>query len=263
MVYSITNYFSNLWNKVSEYAQKIKDAMDKINPFHRESPSLVDWVKIGSKEIKATYTKLATDIQSIDFGRPNLVKSFTPEVKKFKKGTDKIREVYTDFRSGMQNTDFRRPNLMGSITPEFAGGKTIGPNISQYNPISGTTKKVKNELSDLIRSLLNKLEELLNILVEYTEKFKGTTNRMDRGPAPSFIKDIQKGSEELKDAFTNFTNRVQYTDFRRPNLMGSLTPTIGQAVNTTQNINQYNTINRPFDYDSAMSELGWKMRTGG
>jgi TP901 family phage tail tape measure protein len=32
------------------------------------------------------------------------------------------------------------------------------------------------------------------------------------------------------------------------------------ASNTT--ITQNNTINRPFDYDSALSELGWKMRTG-
>jgi len=62
------------WNKakkfIEETAQKIKDEADKINPFHKESPSLVENVQNGVQDIITSYQRLN-----------NL--SFTPAVTQF------------------------------------------------------------------------------------------------------------------------------------------------------------------------------------
>lgn len=63
-------YLSDLWSKVTEYANKIKKAMDKINPFHRESPSLVDYVQMGTSKIAQEYSNLAGGLRSLDFKTP-------------------------------------------------------------------------------------------------------------------------------------------------------------------------------------------------
>lgn len=55
--------FKDAIGKVSEYAQKIKDKLDKINPFHRESPSLVDWVEMGTEKIASLYGGLQENLQ--------------------------------------------------------------------------------------------------------------------------------------------------------------------------------------------------------
>lgn len=55
---AIVEPFEAAKRKVEEIAQKIKEAADKINPFHRESPSLVDNVQRGVKAIKDAYSGL-------------------------------------------------------------------------------------------------------------------------------------------------------------------------------------------------------------
>lgn len=56
-----------LWNKVKEIAGKIKDALSQISPFHKSSPSLVEYVQMGTGIIENTYRSLADSINGIDF----------------------------------------------------------------------------------------------------------------------------------------------------------------------------------------------------
>ena len=51
--------FNDAWNSISKTAEKIRGALDKINPYHRESPSLVDNVKSGVNKIINQYKSLS------------------------------------------------------------------------------------------------------------------------------------------------------------------------------------------------------------
>jgi hypothetical protein len=56
---TITNPWAKALEVVTEIAKKIKEkALEKINPFHRESPSLVDNVRAGVAEIINSYASL-------------------------------------------------------------------------------------------------------------------------------------------------------------------------------------------------------------
>lgn len=55
--------FEDAKRKIEEIGQSIKDAAEKINPFHRESPSLVDNVKKGLQIIRGEYDSLGAGIQ--------------------------------------------------------------------------------------------------------------------------------------------------------------------------------------------------------
>lgn len=65
---AIVKPFEEAKRKVEEIAQAIKNAADKINPFHRESPSLVDNVRAGVKAIQDAYDGLG-----VSFNPPSLV----------------------------------------------------------------------------------------------------------------------------------------------------------------------------------------------
>jgi tape measure domain-containing protein len=56
---SVVNEFQRFWEKVRDLAAKIKEKLDMINPFHRESPSLVDNVVKGINLIKEEFSSLA------------------------------------------------------------------------------------------------------------------------------------------------------------------------------------------------------------
>lgn len=51
--------FQDAWNFIRDIVNKIREQMNKINPFHRESPSLVDNVKKGLGVIKDEFSSLA------------------------------------------------------------------------------------------------------------------------------------------------------------------------------------------------------------
>lgn len=55
---AITQPFTDAWNSVKNIASNIKGELDKINPFHRNSPSLVDNVRAGVGEIIGEYKSL-------------------------------------------------------------------------------------------------------------------------------------------------------------------------------------------------------------
>lgn len=57
---AITKPFTDAWGKVQEIAGKIKNEMDKLNPFHRESPSLVDNITKGVGVIQSQFDKLGS-----------------------------------------------------------------------------------------------------------------------------------------------------------------------------------------------------------
>lgn len=59
---AIVGPFEEAKRKVEQIAQAIKDAADKINPFHRESPSLVDNVRAGVKAIEEAYSGLGMNL---------------------------------------------------------------------------------------------------------------------------------------------------------------------------------------------------------
>lgn len=56
-----------LWNKAKEIAGKIKDALSQISPFHKSSPSLVEYVQMGTGIIEDTYRNLSDSLSGIDF----------------------------------------------------------------------------------------------------------------------------------------------------------------------------------------------------
>lgn len=57
---SITKPFVDAYNTVSRIAGQIKDSLDKISPFHRNSPSLIDNVRAGVGIIKQEYQSLVS-----------------------------------------------------------------------------------------------------------------------------------------------------------------------------------------------------------
>lgn len=62
---AIVKPFEDAKRKIEEIGKAIRDAADKINPFHRESPSLVDNVKKGLSIIRNEYDSLGAG-----FGMP-------------------------------------------------------------------------------------------------------------------------------------------------------------------------------------------------
>lgn len=90
--------------KIEEIAQSIKDAADKINPFHRNSPSLIDWVQKGMGVIKDEYAGLYDSMSNLDFkgsvigiaDQMNFTPNFQPA------GAKVIQQnVYADIKDGM------------------------------------------------------------------------------------------------------------------------------------------------------------------
>lgn len=81
---AITKPFKDAWNTIKDIAGKIKNELDKINPFHRSSPSLVDNVLRGVDIIKDQYASLAgIKLPAIAHTMPSLaqsptLQSFTP-----------------------------------------------------------------------------------------------------------------------------------------------------------------------------------------
>lgn len=61
---AIVEPFEAAKRKVEEIANAIKSAVDKINPFHRESPSLVDNVRAGVKAIQDAYDGIGVNLAS-------------------------------------------------------------------------------------------------------------------------------------------------------------------------------------------------------
>lgn len=55
---AITSPFRRAWDSVMDYVRRIRDELDRLNPFHRESPSLVDNVTAGVREIQKQYARL-------------------------------------------------------------------------------------------------------------------------------------------------------------------------------------------------------------
>lgn len=55
---AIIKPFKDAWNTISEIVEKIRVAMDKISPFHHESPSLIDKVTKGVGIIKDQFSDL-------------------------------------------------------------------------------------------------------------------------------------------------------------------------------------------------------------
>ena len=61
-----TDKLDELWNKAREVGGKIKDALMQMNPFHKNSPSLVELVQKGTQIIQRTYEDLADNVGNLD-----------------------------------------------------------------------------------------------------------------------------------------------------------------------------------------------------
>lgn len=57
---AIVDPFRNAFNKVKDMADEVWEKLQKINPFHRESPSLIDNIKHGMSIIGKEYEKLGS-----------------------------------------------------------------------------------------------------------------------------------------------------------------------------------------------------------
>lgn len=63
---NFTDKLDGLFNKVREIGGNIKEALMQLNPFHKNSPSLVQYVEMGTARILDTYRGLASDLNGID-----------------------------------------------------------------------------------------------------------------------------------------------------------------------------------------------------
>ena len=61
-----TDKLDELWNKAREIGGKIKDALMQMNPFYKNSPSLVELVQKGTQTIQRTYEDLANNLSGMD-----------------------------------------------------------------------------------------------------------------------------------------------------------------------------------------------------
>lgn len=64
---AIVEPFQKAKAKIEEIAQSIKDAAQKISPFHKNSPSLVELVEKGTGQIADFYSNLSDTIQGYDY----------------------------------------------------------------------------------------------------------------------------------------------------------------------------------------------------
>lgn len=63
----VGRWLEEAWNKAKEYASKIKDTLSQISPFHKSSPSLVEYVEMGTDRITDYYKALADSINNFNF----------------------------------------------------------------------------------------------------------------------------------------------------------------------------------------------------
>jgi len=64
---SFTDKLDGLFEKAREIGGKIKEALQQMNPFHKSSPSLVQYVQMGTEQIAKTYAGLADTLAGMDF----------------------------------------------------------------------------------------------------------------------------------------------------------------------------------------------------
>jgi len=128
---AITQPFVDAWNGVKGIADNIKNALDKINPYHRESPSLVDNVRSGVSDIMGEYRSLRDiTLPSLSGLAPSLAyqPAFTtvgPELQYEAPSTSK----------GNQNITFEEVNVydqadIDSITRELGYMTMIAPGMN-------------------------------------------------------------------------------------------------------------------------------------
>jgi len=78
IVKAIVDPFQKALKKVEEIAAKIKEAASQISPFHKSSPSLVEYVQMGVGMIKDEYAGLAKSLNSFDFKSPIMAMAEVP-----------------------------------------------------------------------------------------------------------------------------------------------------------------------------------------
>lgn len=127
---AITQPFTDAWNSVKNIANNIKGELDKINPFHRNSPSLVDNVKAGVSEIIGEYRSLKNiTMPSLSGLAPSL--EYQPAFSSV--GTDFGTE--TSYGRGNQYITFEEVNVndqadIDSITRELGFMSSITPGVT-------------------------------------------------------------------------------------------------------------------------------------
>lgn len=52
---AIINAFKGAFDWLSKKTAEVKNTLDRLNPFHRESPSLIDWIDRGTDQMLSTY----------------------------------------------------------------------------------------------------------------------------------------------------------------------------------------------------------------
>ena len=65
VVDAITKPFKEAFDKLGGMVDGAKGALNKLNPFHRESPSLVDWITKGTEKITGLYSGMVDNISGI------------------------------------------------------------------------------------------------------------------------------------------------------------------------------------------------------
>jgi hypothetical protein len=102
---AITKPFTEAFDKIDKGVGTVKETLDKLNPFHRESPSLVDWINRGTNEIVGQYGSMFDKLDtmtaqaSLGFNMINNVKPATQETNQFE---IKIDNYYGD-QMGLTN----------------------------------------------------------------------------------------------------------------------------------------------------------------
>ena len=136
---AITEPFKNAFNELKNLVDDAVSNLDRINPFHRESPSLVDWIKMGTDEISSTYTKLFNELNS------TTAKSFDNLALSFQGGLDS-----SGLESWVSAVSQRQPEALTS---------RIGNEVTRGG--QGNTINVKNDFSGIVARSRSEFREIM------------------------------------------------------------------------------------------------------
>lgn len=160
---------------IAQKATEIKESMDKINPFHRESPSLVDNVLAGVQIIKDAYNSLNDDIDLFVFD------DLKQEINNVNDSIENLNTEFEDF--------FEQPKtLIESLQDRWA---------LLNDEIEKTQSNIENLTEDISEATSDFNTEMAEGIVEHQQRLKDLQEEA-KTTSGEELKEIRKKIAEEK-----------------------------------------------------------------
>lgn len=141
----LTKPFKDAWNMIEPILKQVREGLERINPFHRESPSLVDNVMAGVSKIKDEYASLK------NISLPPLIQyPLTPQLAYAGNQT-------SGFRSQNENRSYLANNTTVNLNVSvglYAGSEIEKRNIAKelYTSLTHLAKSQNKSVSEMFDS---------------------------------------------------------------------------------------------------------------